>query len=281
MSTTTSVKSAGRILGILDLIAENGPLTFSEVVDTLDLPQSSTHNLIQTLLTEAWLEKDPLTRRLHIGLRAWRVAQAYEGHRTLVDLARPVMDALAVQVGETVQLARLDGAENVYIAISHPPNPMRLASRVGMRLPAHATGIGKSLLATLPPTDARKRLEESSLARFTVHTITEVDELMAAITQVASCGYSTDDEEYVEGCCCVAVPVTSQEEIGIPSGMSITLPRMRRTHPWPGELLERLTEARQTIRARLALPYHLPLPSPASRSGPSVCEARSVAGPLG
>lgn len=59
------------------------------------------------------------------------------------------MDALAHEVGETVQLARLDGLENVYIAISESPQPMRLASSIRLRLPSHVTGIGKVLLSQL------------------------------------------------------------------------------------------------------------------------------------
>src|SRR5690606_15513328 len=121
---------------------------------------------------------------------AWEVGQAYSGHREIAELARPVMDRLRDATGETVQLARLDGIDNVYIALSESPSPMRLASRVGVRLPAHATGIGKALLSQLPPEEARSRLRGAELVRMTEHTITDPERLLDAIDGVRRDGYA-------------------------------------------------------------------------------------------
>ena len=152
------VKSADRVLLIFDLIASRGPLTFSEVVGALGLPASSTHNLLKTLVRREYLLLDPDHRRYHLGLRLWEVAQAYVKSDSLPRLAQPIMDRVVAQTGETVQLARLDGVENVYLAISESPQPMKLVSAVGKRLYAHATGLGKVMLAGLSQEEARRRL---------------------------------------------------------------------------------------------------------------------------
>ena len=113
-----AVKSADRALTILDVIGQRGTIRVSELVSLLGLPRSSAHGLIQTLLSRGWLEQNASSRELSLGFRAWELGQHYAGHHDLLSATKPVMANLAQQVGETVQLARLDGLENVYIAIN-------------------------------------------------------------------------------------------------------------------------------------------------------------------
>ena len=201
------VKSADRVLQIFDLIANQGPLTFSEVVAALELPASSTHNLLKTLVRRRYLVLQPDDRRYHLGLRLWEVAQSYAAGDDLPRLAQPLMDRVVELTRETVQLARLDGIENVYLAISESPQPMKLVSAVGKRLYAHATGLGKVLLAGLDEPEVRRRLARVRLPRFTANTIVDHDELLAALRRIRLQGYATDNEEYVIGCRCIAMPV--------------------------------------------------------------------------
>jgi DNA-binding IclR family transcriptional regulator len=158
------------------------------------------------------------------------------------------MDRLCEKLGETIQLAQLDGIENVYIAISESRRPMRLASSVGMRLHAHATGIGKALLGMLEPDDARARLEAVTLPKLTEHTTTDVDELMEVVTASRDRGYALDDEEYISGCRCVAVPIFVTAS-GAPTAMSVTMPTSQTTSTWPESLVEPLQRAADEIRS--------------------------------
>lgn len=247
------VKSAGRVLAILDHIAEAGSASFAELLEQLDLPKSSGHGLLQTLQAAGWIEQNGLSRRYTLGLRTWELGQRYDGHRLLTETAKPVMNSLSELTGETVQLARLDGVENVYIAISPSRNPMRLVSNVGMRLPAHATGIGKALLSTLDEHEAEHRLTQAELARLTDRTITDVEQLLRAIGRVREIGYATDDEEYIDGCRCIAVPLTREADTGIPSAMSITMPVARTDADWPDSLYPALAAAAREVRDTIGL----------------------------
>lgn len=244
-----AVKSADRALAILDAVADRGSLRFNELVSLLGLPRSSAHSLLQTLVDRGWLDLDRETRRYTIGLRAWHVGQAYTGHGDLVAVAKPVMDRLAADVGETVQLARLDGIENVYIAISESAQPMRLASRVGARLFAHATGIGKALLAQLPPEESARLVRSVPLPRFTASTVTDPAELDAVIAGARDRGYAQDDEELLVGCRCVAVPLTDDGH-GLVTALSVTAPSARCGPGWPDDVLGELQTAAGIIRAR-------------------------------
>lgn len=246
------VKSAERALSLLDHVAEKGQVRFQDVVDS-GIPKSSAHALLATLVSSGWLVYSAQTRQYRLGLHAWQLGQAYDGHRRLIEVAHPVMDALVADLGETVQLARLDGIENLYIAIRQSPHPMRMASSVGMRLQAHATGIGKALLSTLPEAEAERRLSEVALPRLTANTQTDVATLMSTITQVRHSGYAIDDEEFIEGCRCVAVPIAGEDEIGLAAAMSITMPTLRTGRDWPGPMIPRLGSARDEIRAEMGL----------------------------
>lgn len=248
-----SVKSAARALAVVECVAEAGAISFNDISERLGIPKSSAHGLLKTLESDQWITQNPESRLYSLGLRAWQIGHMYDGHRGLAETAKPIMDALSHETGETVQLARLDGVENVYIAISPSPNPMRMASSVGMRLHAHATGIGKALMSTLDPAEARRRLAAVVLPRLTEKTVTDPDELVRIIGVAADVGYATDDEEFIEGCRCVAMPVTTEGETGIAAAISITLPAQRTPEGWPHSLYEPLSRAVSTIRQELGL----------------------------
>lgn len=246
------VKSAERALRIVDLVAERGALRFQDVVDQ-GIPKSSAHGLLATLVSTGWLTFSGETHLYQLGLHAWQIGQAYDGHRGLLQAAEAAMDALRDRLGETVQLARLEGIENVYIGLRLSPHPMRMASRVGMRLHSHATGIGKSLLSTLSEDDARQRLSSIVLPRLTERTVTDVDEILRTLRRIRDLGFSTDDEEFVEGCRCVAVPLATEEETGIAAALSVTMPSARTDDAWPHSLVPALQDARAQVREAMGL----------------------------
>lgn len=252
------VKSAERALALLDFIAERHQVRFQDVVD-FGIPKSSAHGLLQTLTSKGWLDFSEQDRNYKLGLHVWEIGNAYDGHRGLIESADPVMDDLVTHTSETIQMARLEGIENVYIAIRTSPHPMRMASSVGMRLHAHATGIGKALLSTLAPEEAHKRLTSVVLPRLTPNTETDIDELMKILERVRDMGFAVDDEEFIEGCRCVAVPLTTIKETGIAAAISVTMPKIRTDNTWPHSLYPVLQSARLRIRESMDLPDGLHL----------------------
>ncbi len=247
-----AVKSADRALQVLDFVGEHGSVKFNDLVTDLGLPRSSAHGIVQTLVARGWLEHDAEHRSYALGLRAWQLGQRYLGHHDLATVAKPVMDTLARELGETIQLARLDGVENVYIAISEGPRPMRLASSVGMRLHAHGTGIGKALLSQLDPAEVKRRLTGIVLPSFTDRTVTDVDRLVSIVDQARIDGYALDDEEYLLGCRCVAVPLLLDAGgSGVVAALSVTAPVFRCGSDWPDRQRALLLDAAVRIRERL------------------------------
>ncbi|MER7016299.1 IclR family transcriptional regulator [Saccharopolyspora sp. NPDC000359] len=243
------VKSADRALVILELLSR-GRHRLSDIAETLRLPLSSVHGLLGTLVHRGFAEFDPTTRTYGLGLKAWTVGQGYTGHRDIVGLALPLMDRLARETGETVQLSRLDGVENVYIAIAESPQPMKLVSAVGMRLPAHADGLGKALLSGLSQEELVRRYQGVELERFTENTVCELPELLAEVQEARVRGYAVDDEEYIVGCRCVAMPVRDHSG-EVVAALSVSAPTPRCGPDWTEQTREPLSKVVATIEQQL------------------------------
>lgn len=251
-ATGGAVKSADRVLVILDLLAEREALTFSEIVAALELPKSSVHNLLQTMIDRDYVEYDAAVKSYGLGIRVWQIGRARRDVEHLRTVLKPLMDELRSRTEETVQLARLEGADAVYLEISESPHPMKLSSTPGVRLPAHASGIGKVLLAALDPEDARTRLEATTLQSFTPHTLTDVEAIVKELDRVRQQGFGTDNEEFAIGCRCTAMAVRdgSGQVVGAIS-VSIPTPRYsREVASRARRALEETTAAAQTLLAR-------------------------------
>ena len=225
-----AVKSADRTLVILELLTQHSEgLTLYEVQTMLELPKSSTYGLLMTMVNRGFLEQDPDTRRFRVGIRLWQAGQSYVAVTDLERVALPYMEALRDELNETVQLATLDGTDNVYIAKVDPDQQLRLASRVGARLPAHATGIGKALLSQLDHEELERRFADFEFVQYTQHTISSLPQLVAAVRKVRAVGYATDNSEYTPGVCCVAAPVLRPRGLA-GAAISVSIPEVRRTN---------------------------------------------------
>jgi DNA-binding IclR family transcriptional regulator len=227
-SPRTQAKSAGRALDILEELAgEPSGLTFTELLQRLELPKSSLHELLSLLMERSYVLGDQETRRYRLGTRVWEVGQAYVQHRHIVEEARPAMDAVVALLNETVQLSVLDGMDNVYLAKVDCSHPLRLQTDVGKRFPAHATGLGKVLLAHVPAHELASRIREHPLARLTDQTITDPERLAAELARIRTQGFAVDWEEGMDGLRCLAVPI--RDHRGVVAAISVSIPVVRAT----------------------------------------------------
>ncbi|MDG4767529.1 IclR family transcriptional regulator [Solwaraspora sp. WMMD406] len=218
------VKSAGRTLEVLEtLAAAGGRRSLGDLSRELRIPKSSLHGILRTMTQRGWVETDDTGTRFGLGVRALQVGAAYLAADDAVGLLDGVLDELARQFGETVHLGRLDGPHVVYMAKRESVHPLRLYSAIGRQLPAHATALGKALLAEYPD-DTVDRLLTWPLPRLTRRTVVEPDDLHAQLAEIRIRGYAVDREENTEGIVCLAMamplrsPATDAISLSIPSG---------------------------------------------------------------
>jgi DNA-binding IclR family transcriptional regulator len=228
---SASVKSARRVLDILELLSANADgLKFPQIASTLGVPKSSLHALLATLYARKWIGFDETSRTYRIGMRAWETGQGYVQARDLALIADQHLHAARTELNETIQLGVLEGTEVLYIAKVDADRPFRLISRAGMRLPAYATGLGKVLLAHLPAAELRRRMEHVKFQPFTGTTVTSLAELEEILDRIRSDGIGRDEGEHTPFVYCVAAPVRDASGTVV-AAMSCCLPEPPERRP--------------------------------------------------
>ena len=218
-----SVGTLSRGLDILELFAAGSPeLTQTEISDRLGLPVPTVHRLVKLLTERGWLVRDTASRRLRLGLGAARLLPAVR----LPDLAREPLRALAERTGETVNLATLDGHEVLYLLSETGSHLLTLRSHAGLRLPLHATALGKCLLAQLDDDAARAAAGREPYEALTPRTVTTWAQLRANLERVRREDVAHSREEYEVGLHSIAVPLAWVDGDG-PVAVNVSLPSSR------------------------------------------------------
>lgn len=241
------VKSASRTLDVLEALAEAPRRrSLGELARELRIPKSSLHGILRTMIQRGWVEADVTGTRFGLGVRALQVGAAYLEADDATGLLAGVLDDLARQFGETVHLGRLDGAHVVYLAKRESVHPLRLYSAIGRHLPAHATALGKVLLAERSD-EAVEQLLTWPLAALTRHTLTEPAALRAELAAIRDRGYAVDHEENTEGIVCYAMAVPLQSPAV--DAISLSIPATRLTPDSEERIVAALRAAVDSIRA--------------------------------
>ena len=200
------VKSAVRTVELLEFLAarHDEPARLREISHALDMPRSSAHALLRTLVAQGWVRTDATGTMYAIGVRALLVGTSYLDSDPYLPLITPFLDDLRADLDETFHVGRLDGTDIVYLATRESKSYTRTSNRVGRRLPAYTTALGKSLLAERFGTERDEHVP-AALKPLTDKTIVDRTELDADLDNVRIRGYATDDEENTVGLRCFAV----------------------------------------------------------------------------
>ncbi|CCU78707.1 Transcriptional regulator, IclR family [Halanaerobium saccharolyticum subsp. saccharolyticum DSM 6643] len=210
-------KSALRVTEILSLISKSQEsLTISEVSTTLDIPKSSTFNLLYTLVEKDFLEiDDDKLKTFKLGLKSFEVGTSYLQDRKVSQVAVPLVEKLMSEVKNTVFLAVEDKNELVYLNKSEPLNEVRTTAKLGSRMPMYCTGLGKAILATYSNEHIKTKFSNENLKAVTKYTITNINDLIKDLEMIRSRGYSIDNRESEEKLFCLAAPIYDFSEKAI------------------------------------------------------------------
>ncbi len=237
MKATTSQGSAGRYnirvldraFRMLELLSDGVERSLTEISEAIDLNTSTTFRLVASLEYHRYLSRDDDSGKYTLGLACLELARSFQAGHALSRLAAPDLEALRDTVRETVHLAVLDGRDVVYLQKLPGLHAIGfLDSRVGGRLPAYCTGLGKVLLAHAEPAHVRESVAGShgTLERFTPTTITDVGELMDQLATIRERGFAFDWGEHEPDVRCVAVPLFGKNG-AIPGAISVAGPANR------------------------------------------------------
>jgi len=199
------VQSVARAFSLLEHLADaGGALGVTEMATVSGLPPPTIHRLLRSLVSQGYVRQDS-SRRYAIGPRLIRIGEA--ASRMLGAWATPFLTELVQRVGETANMALLDGDGAVYVAQVPSRNTVRMFTEVGRVVQLHSTGVGKALLSMLSDDEIRAIVARTGLPAVTEHTITSLSELLASVERARRIGYTIDDGGQELGVRCVAVPI--------------------------------------------------------------------------
>jgi len=215
-----------RSLDVLELFldARHG-LTAPEVVRRTGLPRTTVHELLTTLTERKYLRREDQSATYHLGLSVFRLGNAFAERLDLHAVGQRMAQAVALDCDETVHVGMLEGSDVVYLCKVDSTQSVRMVSRMGGRVPASCTAVGKALLAYLPDAE-RKRLLGKGLAKLTPSSITEPHVLANQLDQIRLTGLAYESGESNPDVSCVAAPVRDHTG-AVVAAMSISVPDMR------------------------------------------------------
>jgi DNA-binding IclR family transcriptional regulator len=202
-------------------------LTLSELARRSDLSLTTAHRVVSELATWGALTRLP-TGQYVVGRRLWDVGLLAPVQSDLRETASPFLHDLYAATLATVHLAVRDGVEVLYVDRLAGHASVPVVSQVGSRLPLHATGVGKVLLAYAP--EPIRRAVFSRLTRITPHTITQPGLLSRQLGRVQREGFAVTSEEMSLGACSVAVPIRNRAG-AVVAALGIVVPDLRRDRP--------------------------------------------------
>ncbi len=216
-----------RALAALETLSHNGPdLTLSQISMSLKLHKSTTHRLMMVLERHRLVEKNSQTSKYRLGLKLFELGTKAVSQLDLRERARPFLERVVLETGETVHLCVYDDGEVVYVDKIEPARSVRLTSSVGRRNPAYCTAVGKAIMAFLPESQVEAAVQKHGLRPLTRNTISSMLELKSELAKVRKLGYSVDDEENEEGVCCVGTAVRGYSGFPV-AAMSVSGPTFR------------------------------------------------------
>lgn len=196
----------GRAFAILEAFSPGeSRLTLTEISARTGLPMATAHRLIAELVRLGCLEREE-SGRYRVGVRLWEIGSLAPVRGGLRELAMPFMEDLYETTHENIQLAVRIGLEAMILEKISGRQSIEIVTRVGGRLPLHATGVGKVLLAHAPASDIEAVLA-GPLPRLAARTITDPEYLRADLALVRSRGYSVTVDEMTDGAMSVGAPV--------------------------------------------------------------------------
>lgn len=179
---------------------------FTDIVEETGLAKATVHRILATLVEQRFITGDS-ERGYHPGPRFLGIAGRAISQLDISSIAEPIVDALVREVDCTIHVGAVNGFEMVYVIRRDSSKPYRMASRVGLSLPMHCSGMGKAVLANWPGEQVDRLISEVGLPARTDRTITSAEDLHRELSAVRSRGYALDLGENEVGTVCVSTAI--------------------------------------------------------------------------
>lgn len=250
---SSKVPAAQSTLRILRFLAtRRGPVTASSIATALELPRSSVYHLLTVMVEQGFVVHLPEEHLYGLGITAFELSSAYVRQDPMARLGEPLLRGLVDAVGESAHLAVLHGRDVVYVVEERAPHRPSLVTDVGVRIPAHLTASGRSMLADLPPAQVRALYPDRAAfaSRGESTAITGPSLLRAELQRTRARGWAVEDGDVTPDFASVAV--AAHDHRGLPvAGLAVTFLSHRVDEERRRELVGHLRRTADALSARL------------------------------
>jgi DNA-binding IclR family transcriptional regulator len=247
---TTVIQSVDRAIRILLALQGARRLSLSDLAAQLGLPSSTVHGIAQTLAAHGMVEQEPGSTRYMLGPAVLRLSSVYLDNQEFRSRTLKWSEELARRSGLSVRAGILLLGDVIIVHHEPRPNGSRQMPEVGFVMPAHASALGKALLA-FRPEDATTLLATNALRRMTGETIIDAKALHDELAQIARTGIATEHDEALLGESSLAAPVFDATTRAV-GALSVVIPSSE--WPAPNQLHDDLREAARNISRELGAP---------------------------
>ncbi|MEP6679486.1 MAG: IclR family transcriptional regulator [Betaproteobacteria bacterium] len=193
------------------IVAAEAPVPLGDATAGAGLPKPTVYRMLAVLEDAGLVMREPGGRRVSAGPRLTRLALDVLRQGSARGPRRAILQALAATIGETVNLTAIEGGDVVYLDRVESDWPLRIALQPGSRVPLHCSASGKLLLALMPAARRKRLVDALPLTRSTPQTIVDRRTLARELLRIRNARLALDNEEFIAGLVCIAVPVTLRD----------------------------------------------------------------------
>ena len=244
------IQSAERIFGVLETLAETGPIGLVDLSTRLDLHKSTVHRLLLSLTYMGYVIQDEDTNKYSLSFKIVELSGKILNKVDVLSVIHPYISDLANRCRENVHFVQRRGVDVFYLDKVSPICPhessIRMASQVGFIRPLYCSAVGKAILAQMTDAEVEEIWKNSVIEKKTEYTITDFEEMKKELEEVRKNGYAIDDEENELGVRCIAVCILNHH--GKPdNAFSISAPVSRMSKKRIEELAKEALKTKEVL----------------------------------
>ncbi len=249
MSKNEHRSTARVLLILLELSRADNGLTLAELSTKLDAPKSSLFSIVHTMANMKFIDYNSSSQKYSIGLNCFLTGSSYLQAHSALDYIRNEMKVIVNKCSEICQFGIFEEGDVLYLLKVDSPEPVRLYSDIGKRLPAYCTSLGKALLSNSSKENL-KLLYPEPFTSFTPNTVKDIDSLYLQLQKVKSSSIAIEKGEIHPDISCLATPIIKDNKII--AAISVSIPSFRFSDKKQNEISHILLESKYKLEKILA-----------------------------
>lgn len=216
------IKSAIKVFHLLEVLVNNGKLSLSELSRLTGYGKSTTQRIVNTLKYLKYINQDPITLEYFPSIKLYELGNSVINTISIKNIARPYLLQLYNELNETINLGIVNDKNVVYLDKFVSKSPLKAEQELGIEFPIYCSALGKAIAAF----SNKKFSFKGEYIQYTENTIISDEELYKELSKIREQGYALDNEEYVNGLICIAVPILNSTGNPV-AAISVSIPTIR------------------------------------------------------